>query len=112
VRKRTGGRANPRCQPPKPPVPPMQKRPFPQRHPAFTAEAIDEIRNRIKTTVLLTRLQDHAVGEDPTMTTSQIQACSILLKKTLPDLAHVDHTSGGGPLVVEITQFAPQDDDD
>jgi len=89
----------------------MPQRPFPQRHPAFTAEAIDEIRNRIKTTVLLTKLQDHAVGEDPTMTTSQIQACSILLKKTLPDLAHVDHTSGGGPLIVEITQFAPQDDD-
>ena len=86
-------------------------RPIAQRHPAFTAEAIDEIRNRIKTTVLLTKLQDHAVGEDPTMTTSQIQACSILLKKTLPDLAHVDHTSGGGPLIVEITQFAPQDDD-
>jgi len=83
-----------------------------QRHPAFSAEAFDEIRSRIKTTTLLSKLMDHAIGEDPTMTTSQIQACSILLKKVLPDLAHVDHTSAGGPLVVEITQFAPQDDDE
>ena len=76
------------------------------RHPSFTPEAIDQIRGRIKTLVLLSKLQDHALGEaDVAMSDTQIKACQILLRKTIPDLQHVDHTSAGGPLVVEIVQF-------
>ena len=45
----------------------------------------DETRRRIQASQLINRLQGHALGEVE-MTTTQIQAAQILLKKALPDL--------------------------
>lgn len=55
-------------------------------------------RERIRTSMLLNRLQDHAFGEIE-LTQSQIKAVEILLRKTAPDLA-ATQISGpdGGPM--------------
>jgi hypothetical protein len=42
-------------------------------------------RERIRTSMLKNRLQDHALGRCE-MTLSQVKAASIVLRKTLPDL--------------------------
>lgn len=42
-------------------------------------------REKIRTTQLIKRLTDHALGEVE-MTTSQVTAASVLIRKTLPDL--------------------------
>jgi len=56
--------------------------------------------------MLLNRLQDHAFGEVE-MTPTQIQAAQICLKKSMPDLAAMEHTGpDGGALIVEIVKFA------
>ena len=75
--------------------------------PVFSSEAVEEIRARIDSLQLVGRLQDHALGgaSDLAMSDTQIKAAQILLRKTLPDLQHVDHGSNGGPLQVEIVQF-------
>jgi hypothetical protein len=46
---------------------------------------IEEAREKIKTTQLINRLQDHALGENE-MSQTQIRATEILLKKRVPDL--------------------------
>ena len=46
-------------------------------------------REKIKTSMLLNRLADHANG-DAEMSTTQVRAAEILLKKTMPDLSAVD----------------------
>lgn len=51
----------------------------------------DEWRAKIKTSMLINRLNDNALGELETeMTTGQIRSAEILLKKTLPDLTSAD----------------------
>ena len=45
-------------------------------------------RERIRTSMLKNRLQDHALGRCE-MTLSQVKAASIVLRKTLPDLKPV-----------------------
>jgi hypothetical protein len=52
------------------------------------AMLIEEARKKIQTTQLINRLQNHAVGKVE-MTPTQVSAASILLKKSLPDLAAV-----------------------
>ena len=42
-------------------------------------------RERIRTSMLKNRLQDHALGRCE-MTLSQVKAASVVLRKTLPDL--------------------------
>ena len=66
-----------------------------QRHDDFT-------RDRIRTTQLVNRLTDHALGDDEIMTDSQVRAALGLLKKSLPDLAAHAHTGEGftGPVLV------------
>lgn len=49
------------------------------------------VREKIKTSQLINRLQDHILGKVE-LTTSQIKAIEILLKKSLPDLSAVEHT--------------------
>lgn len=49
------------------------------------------VRQRIKTTLITKRLQDHVIGDAP-MSKTQIQAAGILLRKTLPDLTATEHT--------------------
>ena len=51
----------------------------------------DETRAKIKTSQLINRLMDHIDGTIE-LSASQIRAAEILLKKTLPDLATVQHT--------------------
>lgn len=59
---------------------------------------IAEARQKIQTTQLVKRLTGHALGEID-MLPSQVRACEVLLKKTLPDLATHEHTGeGGGPI--------------
>lgn len=63
---------------------------------------IAEAREKIRTTQLVNRLTDHALGEVD-MQPSQVTAALGLLKKALPDLAAHQHTGeDGGPLVVKI----------
>lgn len=51
----------------------------------------DEVRTKIQTSQLLNRLTDHALGEIE-LSTTQIKAIEILLKKSIPDLASVELT--------------------
>ena len=75
---------------------------------------VDErTRDKIKTIQLLNRLQafalsepDHTSGKPVVLDKTQVQAISVLLRKTLPDLSNVEMSGeGGGPLVVEIVRF-------
>jgi uncharacterized protein YjiS (DUF1127 family) len=64
----------------------------------------DNWRERIRTSMLLNRLQDHAFGEVE-LTQSQIKAIEILLRKTAPDLA-ATQISGpdGGPVLLNAIE--------
>jgi len=46
---------------------------------------LERTKAKIKTSMLLKRLEDHALGEID-LTPQQVQSINILLKKTLPDL--------------------------
>lgn len=59
--------------------------------PRRNAMNIAEAREKIRTTQLINRLSDHALGKID-MSPTQVQATSILLKKTLPDLEAVEHS--------------------
>lgn len=60
----------------------------------------ENTRERIQTTMLAKRLQDHVLGKCE-LSATQIQAARILLNKTLPDLQSVQHSGeGGGPIVL------------
>jgi len=48
-------------------------------------------REKIKISQLINRLQAHANGEVD-MSPTQVRAAEVLLKKTLPDLAQLQHT--------------------
>ena len=48
----------------------------------------ENTRTRIQTTMIVKRLEDHILGKIE-MTSSQVSAASILIKKTLPDLQAV-----------------------
>jgi hypothetical protein len=50
----------------------------------------ERVRERIKTTMLLDRVQGHALGEVE-MTPSQLQAAFGLLDRTVPKLSQVQH---------------------
>lgn len=52
------------------------------------AMLIEEARNKIRTTQLINRLHNHIDGTVD-LSTTQITAISILLKKSLPDLAAI-----------------------
>lgn len=68
------------------------------------AMLIEEAREKIKTTQLINRLQDHALGEIE-MSQTQIRATEVLLKKRVPDLQSVTVAGDddGGPVVANIT---------
>lgn len=68
------------------------------------AMLIAEAREKIKTTQLINRLQNHAFGEVE-MAATQIKATEILLRKSVPDLQSVNaEISGpdGAPLVEQV----------
>lgn len=58
---------------------------------------IQEARQKIQTSQLINRLQDHALGRVE-MTKTQVSATSILLKKTLPDLSESQNVNITGRL--------------
>lgn len=69
-------------------------------------------RDKIQTTKLMQRLSNHALG-NLELSSTQIKACDILLKKVAPDLQSVALTDAdGGKLVVELVSFNSNDDSD
>lgn len=52
---------------------------------------IAEAREKIQTTQLINRLTKHALGEIE-LSPTQVRAIEILLKKSVPDLANVQHS--------------------
>ena len=59
----------------------------------------DSVRDKIQASQLVNRLENHALGEVE-LSTTQIKAIEILLRKTIPDLSavQVDGDGEGGPL--------------
>lgn len=77
------------------------------------AMLIAEAREKIRTTQLINRLQNHALGElKPPLDSTQIKALEILLRKSVPDLQSVAHTGadGEGPVQVNIVKYADSSD--
>lgn len=63
------------------------------------------VRERIKVSQLLNRLQKNALGElDPPLTRDQIKCIEVLLAKAIPDLKAVEHSGpDGGPIKTEFS---------
>lgn len=64
------------------------RRPNAGRKPGFTHSEVT--RNRIRTAMLVNRLQNFVLGQIQ-MSASQVQAAIGLLRKTLPDLQSIEH---------------------
>lgn len=73
---------------------------------------IAEAREKIRTTQLINRLTNHALGKN-NMTATQVKATEVLLRKTLPDLTAVEgklehdvttHVVSGEPMSAEDWQ--------
>lgn len=62
----------------------------------------DEVRAKIQASQLINRLTDHALG-NLELTSSQIKAIEILLRKSLPDLVQVDGAGDDGEHVVNTS---------
>lgn len=78
------------------------------------AMLIEEAREKIKTTQLINRLQDHALN-DVEMSQSQVRAVEILLKKRVPDLTSMAMAGGhdGEPVplsMIEMVGVQPKHD--
>jgi hypothetical protein len=52
----------------------------------------DETRARIQTSQLINRLHDHVTGKIE-LSSTQVRAAEILLKKTIPDLSSAENTT-------------------
>jgi hypothetical protein len=64
------------------------------------------IRDKIQTQQLVRRLTEHVNGKVE-LSSTQVQAATVLLKKSLPDLSNVEVTgNGGGPVQVNIVRFS------
>ena len=61
----------------------------------------DLTREKIKTSQLLNRLTTHALSDVEIMTTSQVHAAAVVLKKSLPDLASSE-LNVNGKIIVEL----------
>lgn len=69
-------------------------------------------RAKIKTTMLLNRLNDFAAGRIE-MSRGQVQAATVLLRKVLPDLSSTDiGTADGQPMRISIVKFNDLADDE
>jgi len=67
----------------------------------------EDVRAKIKTSQLVNRLSDHALGELE-LTATQIKAIEVLIRKTLPDLSAVemDH-SGEVTTTHDLSAYSP-----
>lgn len=70
----------------------------------------DEVRAKIQTSQLINRLTDHILGTVE-LSASQVQAASILLKKSLPDLSSVELTGDPENPVEVVTRIELVDGD-
>ena len=61
----------------------------------------DDVRKKIQASQLINRLTDHAFAKIE-MTTTQVKAAEILLKKSIPDLSQVQGTGDDGELEMNI----------
>ena len=61
----------------------------------------DEIRRKIQASQLVNRLTDHAFNKVE-MSSTQVKAAEILLKKSVPDLSQVQGTGDDGELEMQI----------
>lgn len=65
----------------------------------------DDVRAKIQASQLVNRLTDHALGEVE-LSSTQVRAIEILLRKTIPDLTNVEMSGpDGGPLVMAAAQM-------
>ena len=62
----------------------------------------EQIRGKIQSSQLITRLTKHAMGEIE-LGPTQVRAIEILLKKTVPDLSQVEGTNVDGSHQLNIT---------
>ena len=66
----------------------------------------EDVREKIKSSQLINRLTDHALG-DLELSNTQVRAIEILLKKSIPDLSAVEHKGDdGGPLSIVIKRYS------
>lgn len=67
----------------------------------------DAVRARIRAGGIVKRLEDHVLGKVE-MSATQVSAALGLLRKSVPDLASVEHSGpGGGP--IETRQVSDED---
>jgi hypothetical protein len=62
---------------------------------------------KIREGMLISRLEKIALGKVLDAQPHQVTAALGLLKKVCPDLAAIDHTSGGEKITIERTAFKP-----
>lgn len=64
----------------------------------------ENTRERIQTTMIVKRLEDHIVGKCE-LSATQVQAARTLLSKTLPDIQSVQHSGpDGGSIIVQVVK--------
>lgn len=73
----------------------------------------EKTREKIQTSQLINRLQNHALSEEVTeLKPSQLKAIEILLKKSLPDLQSTEITGDAdAPMQLKIITGIPKKDD-
>lgn len=72
------------------------------------AMLIDEARQKIKTTQLINRLQNHALGSVE-MSPTQVRATEVLLRKRVPDLSNVTLSGDAdNPVVTRVERIIIQ----
>lgn len=71
----------------------------------------ENTRLKIQAAQLINRLESHARGEVE-MTTTQVRAIEILLRKILPDLADVRMEVDAQPITFNLNMGAPQPEGD
>ena len=59
----------------------------------------EKTRQKIQTTQIVNRLTSHVLAEEDIMSSSQVRAAEILLRKTLPDMTAISGMDGEGNLV-------------
>lgn len=64
----------------------------------------DDVRKKIQATQLINRLTNHALGKVD-MNATQVQAIRILLDKSLPNLAAVEHSGNDDSPVVHAFKW-------
>lgn len=65
----------------------------------------EKTRDRIKTTMLVKRLEDHILGKVE-LSTSQVRGIEVLLNRTLPVLQSIEHTGEQQTGLSELLQLA------